>query len=109
MPKLPFDTFMEIVWDDAVSNDGWVSVDEDATPERVVSRGWLIKKTDTYIVLAGAIYERHGNTVGSTQTIPCGMIQSSRELKVTNVRSNSQNKLHPKPAAKEIHREPGKG
>lgn len=109
MSKLPFNTFMEVVWDDAVSNDGWVSVDEDATPERVVSRGWLIKKTDTYIVLAGAIYERHGNTVGSTQTIPCGMIQSSRELKVTNVRSHPQDRLHPKPVAEKVHREPGKG
>jgi len=107
--KLPFDTFIEVVWDDAVSNDGWVSVDEDATPERVVSRGWLIKRTDTYLVLAGAVYERHGNTVGSTQTIPIGMIVSERELKVTNARSKLRHKLHPEPSAEEVHREQGKG
>lgn len=107
--KLPFETFIEVVWDDAVSNDGWVSVDTDATPERVVSRGWLIRREDTYIVLAGAIYESHGNTIGSTQTIPIGMIVSERELKVTNARSKLRHKLHTEPGAEEIHREPRKG
>lgn len=87
--KLPFDKYLEVVWDDAISNDGWVEVTEDATPERVVTRGWLIKKTDNYLMLAGSIYERHGNTVGSTQTIPCGMIVSQRELKVSNARRKS--------------------
>lgn len=107
--KLPFDKFMEIVWDDAVSNDGWVDVGVDATPERIVSRGWLIKETDTYITLAGAIYQRHGDTIGSTQTIPVGMIVSKREVKLSNARSNTRHKVHPQPAAEEVYREPGEG
>lgn len=109
MSKLPFDTFMEVVWDDAVSNDGWVDVEEDAKPERIVSRGWLIKETDSYLLLAGAVYERHGKTIGSTQTIPTGMIVSRRKLKVSNASSNIRHKVHPKPSAEEVHREPSKG
>lgn len=109
MAKLPFDTFMEVVWDDAVSNDGWVSVDEDAQPERIVSRGWLIKETSSYLLLAGALYERHGNTIGSTQTIPTGMIVSRRKLKVSNASSKLRHKVHPQPDPKEVHREPGEG
>lgn len=107
--KLPFDTFLEIEWDDAMSNDGWIAVTDDVDPIRIVTRGWLIKETDTYITVAASIYRHSADTVGSTQTIPLKMITSRRELKVSNARSKLRHKLHPKSSAEEIHREPGEG
>jgi hypothetical protein len=103
--------FWEVVWDDAASNDGWVDVDADTTPERIVTRGWLIRKTETYLTLAASqhLSDENKNRVGSTQTIPCGMIVSKRKLKVTNASSKSRNNLRTKPGAEELHREPSKG
>lgn len=100
---------MEVTWDDATSNDGWVGVKDNIELERVVSRGWLIKQTIDFITLAASVFIGDADTVGSTMTIPCGMIISKRELKVSNARSKSRHNIHPKPGAKEVHREPSEG
>lgn len=107
--RLAFDKFLEVEWGDAVSNDGWVTLTEDTAPQVVISRGWLVKRTDNYLTLASSVYPENAETVGSTQTIPCGMIISSRELKVSNARSKLRHKVHPEPDTEEVHREPSKG
>lgn len=107
--KLPFDTYLEVVWNDAASHDGWVEIDADAEPMQIITRGWLIKETSTYIVLAASLQLDNATTVGSTQIIPLGMIHSRRQLKVTNARSKLRHKLHPEPSAEEVHREQVEG
>jgi len=107
--KLPHERFVEVVWNDAASNEGWVELDADTEPMQIITRGWLIKENTSYLVLAGSLQLDNANTVGSTQIIPLGMIVSRRELKVTNASSKLRHKLHPEPSAKEVHREPGKG
>lgn len=109
MKKLPHTKFMEVVWMDAASNDGWVEIEGDNTPMQIITRGWQIKENPTYIVLAASLQLDNPSTVGSTQIIPIGMIVSSRELKVSNASSKLRHKLHPEPSAEEIHREPSKG
>lgn len=105
MKKLPFDKFVEVVWNDAASHDGWVQIDADAEPMQIMTRGWLIKETATYLVLAASLQLDNETTVGSTQIIPLGMIVSQRELKITNARSKSRDKLHTQPSPAPLHRE----
>lgn len=107
--KLPHDRYVEVVWNDAASNDGWVELDGDDTPQQIITRGWLIKEYPTYIVLAASLQIGNANTVGSTQIIPIGMIVSRRELKVMNARSVTRHKIHPEPGAEKLHREPSEG
>jgi hypothetical protein len=109
MTKLPYTVFLEIEWEDAASNEGWVSKDEDTSPVLIVSRGWLIKENARYLTLANSIHKHSDSEVGGTQTIPCGMIRLRRELKVTNARSKLRHKVHSQSSAEEIHREPSKG
>ncbi|SRR6266403_1430523 len=104
-----YNTFMEIVWEDASSNDGWSSQSDDHETETVITRGWVVKQTDKSITLAGSVGPTKDDTFGSTQTIPCGMIVSKRELKVTSASSKSRYKIHPEPSTEEVHREPSKG
>lgn len=105
-PKLLFDTFAEVVWDDAVSNDGWVEVDAVEPIPRVITRGWVIKDDADKVTLANSIFDNNRQTVGGTQTIPRGMIVSFRKLKVTNASIKLRHPFHPKPGAEELHREP---
>jgi len=109
LPKLPHERYVEVIWDDAASNDGWVELDADTAPQQIITRGWLIKENDAYLVLAASLQIDNANTVGSTQIIPLGMIVSRRELKVSNASSKLRHKLHPEPSAKEVHRKPGEG
>lgn len=87
--KFPYD-FLEIIWDDAVSNsESWTTVADILEPERVITRGWKVKETDAAITLASSIdyAEAEGETVGNTMTIPKGMIIQMRKVKVTYARS----------------------
>lgn len=108
-PLILFDTFMEVVWDDAVSNDGWVEVDLVEPIPRVITRGWVIQDTPEKITLANSVFDSDKKTVGGTQTIPRGMIVSYRKLKVTDASSKPRHKVHSQPRAEELHREPSKG
>lgn len=81
--------FVEVVWDDAASNSAtWVTPSEIAGPEKVITRGWLIKETPTYVAIAGSVANEaiENETVGSTMTIPKGMIVSRRELRLATAR-----------------------
>ena len=104
---------VEVIWDDASSNsDAWVAQEDIATPERVNTRGWLVKDEPGYVVVASSVDE-YGDpdaSVGSTMTIPRGMIVSQKELRVVNARNKrTQDKLHPEPIAAEVHREQSEG
>lgn len=102
--KLPHNKFVEVVWNDAASNDGWVELTADTDPQQIITRGWLVKENPNYLVLAASLQIGKADTVGSTQIIPLGMIVSQRELKVTNARnSKPQHKLHPEPDPEEVH------
>ena len=103
-----YNVYMEIIWDDASTNEGWVETSVLGV-QRVITRGWLVKETKEYISLAASIYSDSADYIGGVQTIPHGMIISRRELKVSNVRKQSQDRLHPKPHAEEVYRESSKG
>lgn len=86
--KLPYSTFVEVTWDDAVATEGWVEASStDLTMERMVTRGWLIKETPEYIVIANSIKLGGADLIGGTNVIPRGMIVAQQELKVSNARS----------------------
>src|SRR6266403_3822988 len=96
-----YSTFMEIVWEDASSNDGWSSQSDDHETETVITRGWVVKQTDKSITLAGSVGPTKDDTFGSTQTIPCGMIVSKRELKVTSASSKPRHNIRAKSGTEE--------
>lgn len=106
--KIPY-PLVEIIWDDASSNsESWVHLDDIVRPERVNTTGFLVKETEEFITIAASVsaVEEYIDTVGNTMTIPKGMIVSRREVRLVNARSKSRHKLHPKPVAEEVHREP---
>lgn len=109
--RIPY-PIVEVIWEDAASNsESWVDLDDIAEPEKVNTTGFLVKETDVYVTVATSVSmeEDKIKTVGNTMTIPKGMIVSRREVRVTNARSKSRNKLRTKPCPKEIHREQSKG
>lgn len=111
--ELPDYPYMEIVWDDAASNSAtWVDLENIAETERVMTRGWKVRETESSITLASSVSmqaEFHGN-VGNTMTIPKGMVVTQREIKVIKKNAkHTQHRLHPEPDAEEVHREPSKG
>lgn len=90
--KPPY-SFVEVIWDDAASNtEAWVGVNDIAAPEQVITRGWLVKETDTYVSVAASVSneELHEETVGNTMTIPKGMIASRRELTVSTKKTKAK-------------------
>lgn len=101
--------FMEIEWLDASSEDGWIDKDTDLSPPVMLTRGWLYRETDTYVVLINSMSKDEEGQVGGSNTIPKGMIVATRKLKVSNASSKPRHKVHPKPGAEELHREPSKG
>lgn len=105
--KIPY-PLVEVIWDDAASNSAsWVDVDDVAKPEQVNTTGFLVKETDTYITVAGSVSNDEENikNVGSTMTIPKGMIVSRREVKISNARSKPRHKVRTEPTTEAVHRE----
>lgn len=106
--RLPYDTFLEVEWVDAASNEAWSDASDDMSPPTMVTRGWLIKETDTYIVLANSL-NKNSKDFGGSNSIPKGMLLATRKLKVSNASSKLRHKVHSKSSAEELHREPSKG
>lgn len=106
--KLAYDTFVEVEWVDAVSNEAWSASSDDMSPSTMVTRGWLIKETDTYIVLANSLH-KETKDFGGTNSIPKGMQLAVRKLKVSYASNKLRHKLHPQSGPEELYREPGKG
>lgn len=79
--------YMEVTWLDASSQDGWIDENTDLSPPEMVTRGWLYKETSTYLVLVNTMGSDRDQGVGGSNSIPKGMIVSSRKLRVSNARS----------------------
>jgi hypothetical protein len=97
---------VEVIWDDAASTQSgaWVAISEIVPPERINSTGFMVKDCPTYVSITSSVAaEGESETVTSTVTIPRGMIVSIREVKLTNARRKSQDRLHTKPATEEVH------
>lgn len=103
--KLPYNDFMEVEWLDASSEDGWVDHTTDLSPPVMVTRGWLYRDEEKYLVLVNSLSKDDKEIVGGTNTIPKGMIVSTRKLKVSNANVKLRSKLHTKPGPEELHRE----
>jgi hypothetical protein len=89
MAKKELYPFVEAVWDDAASHDEtWIKPEELSGPERVVTRGWLVREDDKAIYIAGSIaFEgTKDDTVGNTMMIPKGMIVTRSTLKLSRPR-----------------------
>ncbi len=78
--------FVEVEWFDTVSIASWRGVDHLPEPARCVSRGWLVKETDKYVVTAGTIMFREDGSVyevSDLSAVPkAGMGFKVRRLKV---------------------------
>lgn len=88
-PYAPPYPFVEVIWDDAASNNSaWIEVSEVCGPEQVMTRGFLVKETESYVVVAGSVAneELDNEAVGNTMTIPKGMIVSRRELRLSTAK-----------------------
>jgi len=78
--------FVEVVWDDAtVTGGAWVGLDDISDPERVISRGWLVKENEAALYLAASVAneDMEEHTVGNVMTIPVGMVITRRVLRIT--------------------------
>ena len=83
--KVPF-KFVEIEWADAHSTDAWVEESSLPEPAPIISRGWLVKDTKTYVVVAGTIAPAIGKEpmqLGEIIAIPKSWVKGKmRTLKV---------------------------
>lgn len=95
--------FLEVVWHDASSEDGWIDENTDLSPPVMTTRGWLYKEEEKYIVLVNTLRSDMDGGVGGSNTIPKGMIISSRKLKVSNASVKLRSKIHPKSGTEELH------
>lgn len=65
--------FVEFKWWDAHSVDAWVENEKYPRPAPITTRGWLLRETDKYVVLAGSVaHEDDGDPVqyGEVISIP---------------------------------------
>lgn len=84
--------FIEVIWDDAASNiNEWVSPADLAKPERIISRGWLVREDANYVVVAASIVAAGSieDDVSNVTCIPKGMIVERNPLKLTRPRKNA--------------------
>ena len=77
--------YVEVIWYDHNGSSGWESAEDylrTAKPDKCISRGWLIKKSRKYIILASSIME-NDSSIGGKEVIIKSCIDEIRELKVT--------------------------
>lgn len=87
--------FVEVIWDDAASNnETWVQAKDITAPEQVITRGWLVRDTEKWVGVAGSVANEdlEEDHVGNTMTIPRGMIVSMREIKVITAKPKKTRK-----------------
>ena len=73
MKNLPL---VEVTWDDAAGFSQWQRLEDfisEASPYRVRSIGYLVEKTDKYLLLVGDLCEE-AETVHHAHLIPAGMV-----------------------------------
>ncbi len=71
--------FVEVVWLDANADNSWRDLGDEVELAQCISRGWLIKETDKYIIIAGTVGLLENGDVQDSNlaiAIPRGMIES---------------------------------
>lgn len=68
---------IEVIWDDASTDNGWEPVPTELTPELVTTVGFLVRETDKHLLIANSYDPNHTN--GRIQ-IPVGMIVSRKVI-----------------------------
>lgn len=68
---------IEVIWDDASTDNGWDAVPETLSPELVTTVGFLVRETDAHLLIANSYDPNHTN--GRIQ-IPKGMVISRKVL-----------------------------
>lgn len=81
---MPKKSFVKVTWLDAQDHkDTWVDgADAEAFTDidcKIVSVGFLVRKTDKYLTIAGD-YDEADNDYGTVRKIPVGMIQEIIEV-----------------------------
>ena len=75
--------FVEVEWVDAKFSGEWEAPDGLVEPGLCRTRGWLVKETDDYIVLASTVGEEGDEDVIGTCVLPRVMVKRIRRLKVS--------------------------
>ncbi len=77
--------FVEVEWLDAISVAEWRTLSNLPKPAKCVTRGWVVKEMDDYVVLAGTmLYKEDGSIdeVSELLVIPKrGMVKKMRRVK----------------------------
>lgn len=68
---------IEVIWDDASTDNGWEPVPEELKAELVTTVGFLVRETDKHLLIANSYDPNHTN--GRIQ-IPVGMIVSRKVI-----------------------------
>ena len=68
---------VEIIWDDASTDNGWEPVPEDLNAELVTTVGFLVRENATHLLIANSYDPNHTN--GRIQ-IPIGMVLSRKVI-----------------------------
>ena len=68
---------IEVIWDDASTDNGWEPVPDELKAELVTTVGFLVRETDKHLLIANSYDPNHTN--GRIQ-IPVGMIVSRRVI-----------------------------
>ena len=76
--------FVEILWNDSVSQSKWHSLAESPNVAQIRSRGWLVKGDKKQVVVSATYGDYNGNSddLAETTAIPRGCIISITDLKV---------------------------
>lgn len=85
LSTFPYD-FVEVIWDDAKCETGWMPENEMEEPgeEIAYSVGWLVQKTKKHLVIGASISLNEDDGVyhfNNRQQIPRGMVKSIKVLK----------------------------
>ena len=68
---------VEVIWDDASTDNGWEPVPTELQAELVTTVGFLVRETDKHLLIANSYDPNHTN--GRIQ-IPVGMIVSRKVI-----------------------------
>lgn len=69
---------VEVIWDDAAVETGWVDPSIALQNQLVTTVGFLVNESDKHMLIASTYSDQH---VNATIQIPKGMVQSLTELK----------------------------
>ena len=77
-PKVTYKyPLIEVIWDDASTDNGWEPVPEALSPELVTTVGFLVRETEKHLLIASSYDPNHTN--GRIQ-IPIGMVTSRKVI-----------------------------